>query len=130
MYVVKTAADAELLTAIRAVFQGRIFVSFRPGERQASVAPRGRAEGGAARTAGVAALSSRERGVFVLLAPGHTNQAIADRLFLSVKTAETCRACIADKPGLRTLAELVRHAVEMGLLCSETAGRASDREWD
>jgi DNA-binding NarL/FixJ family response regulator len=54
--------------------------------------------------------------VLALLARGHTNQAIADQLYLSVKTIETYRARIADKLGLRARADLVRYALEVGLL--------------
>src|SRR5207245_6897509 len=61
-------------------------------------------------------LSQREREVLVLLAQGHTNQQAANRLFLSVKTVETYRARIGEKLGLRGRANLVRYAVEMGLL--------------
>jgi DNA-binding CsgD family transcriptional regulator len=66
--------------------------------------------------AGGAALSGREREVLELLAHGHTNQQAADRLFVSVKTIETYRARIGKKLGLRTRADLVRYAVEIGLL--------------
>jgi two-component system response regulator NreC len=58
-----------------------------------------------------------------LEARGHTNQEIAGRLFLSVKTIETYRARIAEKLGLRARAELVRYALEVGLLGPETPGR-------
>jgi len=50
---------------------------------------------------------------------GYTNQQIADRLSLSVKTVETYRARIADKLGLRTRAELVKYALQHGLLDEE-----------
>ncbi len=114
-YVVKKAADAELLTAIRAVHQGRAFVDLdlRAGAPPALDEP-----------AGSALLSQREREVLGLLAQGHTNQAVADKLFLSVKTIETYRTRIADKLGLRTRAELVRYALETGLLTPGTAGPA------
>jgi DNA-binding NarL/FixJ family response regulator len=54
--------------------------------------------------------------VLELLAQGYTNQQIADQIYLSVKTVETYRARIAEKPGLRGRAEPVRYAVESGLL--------------
>jgi DNA-binding NarL/FixJ family response regulator len=118
-YLVKTAADAQLLGAIRAVCEGRMVVDVGlprlPGQPEAgSEAPR---------TLGFAGLSAREREVFTLLAQGHTNQEIADTLFLSVKTIETYRARITDKLGLRTRAELVRYALEAGLL---GPGKSSD----
>jgi two-component system, NarL family, response regulator NreC len=61
-------------------------------------------------------LSEREHEVMRLLALGHTNQEIATRLFISVRTAETHRAHIMRKLGLSTRAELVRHALAQGLL--------------
>ncbi len=118
-YVVKTAADADLLTAIRAVSQGRIFVdlSLASGSIHAAL------DKTAASAAPPASqLSQREREVLELLAQGHTNQVIADRLFLSVKTIETYRARIVDKLGLRTRADLIRYALEAGLLTSSKSG--------
>lgn len=61
-------------------------------------------------------LTSRERDVVQLLALGHTNREIADRLVLSVRTVETHRARIQARLGLRTRAQLVRWALERGLL--------------
>jgi DNA-binding NarL/FixJ family response regulator len=106
-YVVKTAADTELLRAIRGVSEGRVVVDVNlPRTTPPAAGPE----------AGVAALSGREREVLTLLVQGHTNQEIARRLFLSVKTIETYRARIAEKLGLRTRADLVRYALEVGLL--------------
>jgi len=123
-YVVKTAADVELLTAIRAVAQGRTFVDIGP----ARATPDGgaaEAGGGPRRPGGLASLSEREREVLTLLVRGHTNQEIAGKLFLSVKTIETYRARIADKLGLRSRAELVRYALEVGLLRPEETASES-----
>ena len=64
------------------------------------------------------ALSPRERQVLELLAHGHTNREIAARLFLSVKTVETHRSRLSDKLGLHRRADLVRLAIELGLLRS------------
>ena len=61
-------------------------------------------------------LSERESEVLRLLALGHTNQEIAKQLFISVRTAETHRAHIMQKLGLSSRAELVRYALERGLL--------------
>jgi DNA-binding NarL/FixJ family response regulator len=119
-YVVKTAADTQLLSAIRAVHLGRIVVEVNlpAGGPPPAAAP------GPAHPAGFASLSPREREVFTLLTQGHTNQEIANQLFLSVKTIETHRAHIADKLGLRTRAELVRYALDMGLLAPTKANGA------
>src|SRR4051812_20667903 len=97
-YVVKTAPEAELLTAIRAVARGRTFIGLdhaddedrSESDRQTFESP----------TRPAIPLSQREREVLCLLAQGHTNQVIGERLFLSVKTIETYRARIADKLGL------------------------------
>ena len=95
------------------MFQGRVFVNLQIQECTSPTA-----QGKSAN------LSQRESEVLGLLAHGHTNQEIADRLLLSVKTIETYRARITDKLGLRTRAEFVRYALEIGLLGPETAGPA------
>lgn len=112
-YVVKSAADTELVTAIRAVMQGRVFVD------AASAAGSGtRATAGAPASAAsaLAQLSDREREVLIEVASGHTSQSIADRLGLSVKTVESYRARMMQKMGLKSRADLVRIAVDCGLL--------------
>jgi DNA-binding NarL/FixJ family response regulator len=116
-YVVKTAADTELLTAIRAVARGRTFIDLDLAANKGQEMF-GNAQGShpARATAPAPALSPREREVLQLLAQGHTNQFIADRLFLSIKTIETYRARIADKLGLRSRADIIRYAIEIGLI--------------
>lgn len=114
-YVVKTAADTEFLAAIRAVHQGRTFVDLSLGEALAQAMVGGEA-GGPAAPAAAGRLSPREREVLERLAHGYTNQQIADRLFLSVKTVETYRARIADKLGLRSRVDFIRYALQNGLL--------------
>jgi two-component system, NarL family, response regulator NreC len=110
-YIVKKAADVELLTAIRAVHGGRTFVDLtRPGERVSRASP----AGGAPRP-----LSPREAEVLRLLAQGHTYKEIADHLGVSVKTIETHRQRLSDKLGIKSRAELFRFAVEVGLLDAE-----------
>lgn len=111
-YVVKKAADSELLTAIRAVAQGRVFVVFDPGSGQHGLEKtRQHSDKGP-----LGNLSAREREVLQLLAEGHTNQAIADRLFLSVKSIESYRARLMSKLEMKSRAELVHLAVQEGLL--------------
>jgi two-component system response regulator NreC len=125
-YIVKKAADVELLTAIRTVHDGRTFVGLtRPGEQ----AWGGGGGGGGhearrvSRDATAAAqpkpLSPREAEVLRLLAQGHTNQEAADQLAVSVKTIETHRKRLSDKLGLKSRAQLFRFAVEIGLLEAE-----------
>lgn len=115
-YMVKKAADVELLTAIRVVHRGGTFVNLtRPGEQAA-----GRQIQGALRdspTVGLPrALSEREMAVLRLLVQGYTNQEVADQLSLSAKTIETHRKRLSDKLGLKSRAELYRFAVESRLL--------------
>jgi DNA-binding NarL/FixJ family response regulator len=115
-YIVKKAADVELLTAIRAVHDGRTFVDLtrpaEPPQDQGVRRPwRDRPAGENPRP-----LSRREVEVLRLVAQGHTNQEVADQLAVSVKTIETHRKRLSDKLGLRGRAELFRFAVETGLL--------------
>ena len=109
-YMLKEAADAELVQAVREVAAGGRYVHPTLGARLAQ------AEVEAARRAADDPLSDREREVLRLLALGHTNQEIAKMLFISVRTAETHRAHIMQKLGLGTRAELVRYALVNGLL--------------
>jgi two-component system, NarL family, response regulator NreC len=120
-YIVKKAADIELLTAIRAVYHGRTFVDLtRPGEEaRGHEVRRVSRESPAAGHPGV--LSRREAEVLRLLAQGHTNQEAADHLAVSVKTVETHRKRLSDKLGLRSRAQLFRFAVEVGLLEGDAA---------
>ena len=64
-------------------------------------------------------LSDRERDVLRLLALGHTNQEISEKLYISVRTAETHRAHVMQKLRISTRAELVRYALEHGVLDAE-----------
>ena len=109
-YVLKEAADTEVVAAVRAVAAGERYVHPALGARliEAAAAERKRAE--------VDPLSEREREVLRLLALGHTNQEIAKMLYISVRTAETHRAHIMQKLGLASRAELVRYALSEGLL--------------
>lgn len=109
-YVLKEAADTELVTALRQVAAGERYVHPALGARMAA------AEAEASARAEADPLSEREREVLRLLALGHTNQEIAKMLFISVRTAETHRAHIMQKLRLGTRAELVRYALAQGLL--------------
>lgn len=113
-YVVKSAADTELISAVRAVSQGRVFVDARSSTATSGIAT----QTGAANQAGslLKALSAREREVLELIAQGHTNQAVADRLDLSVKTVESYRSRLMEKLGLKNRADLTRFAIEHRLL--------------
>ncbi len=109
-YVLKEAADEEVVGAIRDVAGGGRYVHPALGARlvAADAEERARSEADP--------LTEREREVLRLLALGHTNQEIAKSLFLSVRTVETHRAHIMQKLRLSTRAELVHYAMEQGLL--------------
>jgi DNA-binding NarL/FixJ family response regulator len=109
-YVLKEAADTEVVAAIREVAAGGRYVHPELGARLVV------AETEAERRADEDPLSDREREVLRLLALGHTNQEIASQLYLSVRTAETHRAHIMQKLRLSSRAELVRYALDQGLL--------------
>ena len=109
-YVLKEAADTEVVQAVREVAAGGRYVHPALGARLAS------AEAEAGARADEDPLSEREREVLRLLALGHTNQEIAKMLYISVRTAETHRAHIMQKLRLTTRAELVRYALSQGLL--------------
>ena len=109
-YVLKEAADTEVVDAVRAVAAGERYVHPTLGARLVD------AEAAERRRADEDPLSEREREVLRLLALGHTNQEIAKLLYISVRTAETHRAHIMQKLRLSSRAELVRYALSEGLL--------------
>jgi len=108
-YVLKEAAEAELVEAIRRAAIGDTYLNPRLGARVAAEPPPGPPDD----------LSEREVEVLRMVALGHTNTEIAERLFLSVRTVETHRAHIQQKLRIASRHELVRYALEHGLL--ETA---------
>lgn len=104
-YVLKEAADKELVTAVRMAAEGRTYLQPELGARLA--ADPGEEDDG---------LSDRERDVLRLIALGHTNAEVAEQLYLSVRTVESHRAHIQQKLGLSKRSELVRYALDRGLL--------------
>jgi len=109
-YVLKEAADTEVVDAVRAVAAGERYVHPTLGARLIA------ADAEERKKAASDPLSDREREVLQLLALGHTNQEIAAQLYISVRTAETHRAHIMQKLGLASRAELVRYALDHGLI--------------
>jgi two-component system, NarL family, response regulator NreC len=107
-YVLKDAADSELMNAVVMANEGRTYLNPELGARLAAQPPESdeRPDN----------LSPREVEVLKLIALGHTNAEIAASLFLSVRTVESHRAHIQQKVGLTTRAELVGYARERGLL--------------
>jgi two-component system response regulator NreC len=109
-YVLKEAADTDVVAAVRAVAAGERYLHPALGARLVA------AEAEERKRAELDPLSDREREVLRLLALGHTNQEIAKTLYISVRTAETHRAHIMQKLRLSSRAELVRYALSEGLL--------------
>ena len=107
-YVLKQAAGAELVQAIRAAAGGGTWLNPELGARMAAAPPTPSGPPGD--------LTEREVEVLRLIALGHTNNEIAEQLYLSVRTVETHRAHIQQKLGLSTRAELVRYALENDLI--------------
>lgn len=109
-YVLKDNAFEDLIYALRSVARGGTFISpslmagvLKAGERRKENEP----------------LTRREREVLSLIATGLTNRQTAEKLFISIKTVETHRARIMQALDLHTTAELVRYAIENGLLDSQ-----------
>jgi two-component system response regulator NreC len=105
-YVLKEAADAELVQAVRSASAGETYLQPALGVKLATEAADAAYDG----------LSEREYGILKLIALGHTNSEIADQLFLSIRTVESHRANIQDKLDLGSRAELVRYALDHGII--------------
>jgi two-component system, NarL family, response regulator NreC len=105
-YVLKEAADDELVEAVRRAAVGESYLNPKLGARIASEPPPGPPDD----------LSEREVDVLQLIALGHTNSEIAEQLFLSVRTVETHRSHIQQKLRLSTRAELVDYALKRKLI--------------
>lgn len=116
-YVVKKSADTELLDAIRSVAKGRVYTQVELAAAS-NLVPVPTKPAAVVETNLIDTLSEREREVLIMVAQGHTNQAVADHLGLSVKTVESYRARLMAKLGLRNRAELTQLAMETGLLNS------------
>ena len=105
-YVLKEAADAELVQAVRSAALGDTYLQPTLGAKLAAgVDERDGDE-----------LSERERDVLRLIALGHTNAEIAERLYISIRTVESHRAHIQQKLRVSSRAELVRYALGHGLV--------------
>jgi len=115
-YVHKTNADEDLITAIRTVARGEVFLypkatklllrGFRTAEERGEASP-------------LEELSDREREVLALTAEGYSSTEIGKQLFLSPKTVDTYRARLMQKLGFHHRSELIRFALQTGLLRKE-----------
>jgi two-component system, NarL family, response regulator NreC len=113
-YMLKEAADTELISAIRVVSSGRFYLS--PSAQSMMVSDYlQRVHTGEERDS-YSALTEREREILKLVAEGHTNNQIGELLFISPKTVDTHRTHIMDKLNLHNRAELVKYAMRRGLL--------------
>lgn len=107
-YVLKEAADAELVEAVRMAVENRTYLHPELGAKLAAAPPEPQGPPDE--------LTEREVEVLHLIALGHTNSEIAEKLFLSVRTVESHRAHIQQKLRLNTRAELVRYALDHDLV--------------
>ena len=108
-YVLKEAAETELVEAVRRAAVGDTYLNPRLGARVAAEPPPGPPDG----------LSEREVDVLRMISLGYTNAEIAAQLYLSVRTVETHRAHIQQKLRLGSRAELVRYALDHKLIQAE-----------
>ncbi len=113
-YVLKKAATQDLIAAARAVARGEAFLY--PSVAKKLITDYVRRVQPGTESSGYSSLSEREREILLLLAEGLSNQKIADRLSITQSTLQTHRAHILEKLGLRTTADLIRYAVQHGLV--------------
>jgi two-component system response regulator NreC len=111
-YLLKETASTELVDAVRKVAAGQDYLQPSLGAALA----KWREAPGRVHARAIDDLTPRELEVLRLIALGHTNAEIATMLYVSVRTVENHRASVMRKLGLRTRAELVRHATESGLV--------------
>lgn len=115
-YILKEAADAELVKAVRLAAQGRTYLQPDLGARLAAEPADAPDD-----------LSLRELQVLHLIALGHTNMEIAEKLFISTRTVESHRAHIQQKLRLSKRSELVHYALERGMMEREGSEISGDQ---
>lgn len=108
-YVLKESAEAELVEAVHRAARGEPYLNPRLGAIVAAEPPPGPPDG----------LTNREVEVLRMIGLGHTNAEIGEKLFLSIRTVETHRAHIQSKLSVSTRSELVRYALDHGLMGDE-----------
>lgn len=121
-YLLKSAADEQLLDAIRTVHRGDAYLPPPAAAMLLRDYMRRGDTGGA-----LADLSPREREVVRQTAEGYDARDIGERLYLSAKTVETYRRRAMEKLGLQSRAELVRYALRHGLLAPDDDGSVSGK---
>lgn len=123
-YVLKSAGKDELAAAIRAAAKGEKFFSPRISQLMVEGYVKRVEKGTPDAPKGDVLLTRREREILALVASGLTNQQIADQLFISPRTVDTHRTNIMQKLDIHDLANLVRYAIEHGVI-SEGEGLAT-----
>jgi two-component system, NarL family, response regulator NreC len=118
-YVLKRSVDSDLLTAIRAVHRGGVFIDPSLADTLIQDVMPARAS----RRRKPTLLSDRELQVLRLIASGYTSRQIAAQIFVSAKTVETYRSRLLEKLALKTRSDLVRYAIQMGLLNPDTLNK-------
>ena len=120
-YLLKDSAVDELADAIKALREGRSYISraLTDALLPAYLRQLNRPGGAAAEEQPLTQLTPRQREVLQLLAEGHSTRAVAERLNLSVKTVETHRAEIGRRVGIADIAGLTRYAVRIGLVSAD-----------
>lgn len=113
-YLVKSAADRELLDAVRTVASGEVFV--RPAAAQVLAGGVTRRNPARAERARFEKLTERERDVLKLVAQGYSAPEIGGRMFISPKTVDTYKQRIHEKMGLAHRSDYVQLALRLGLL--------------
>lgn len=113
-YVLKRAAAQDLVQAVRAAARGEAFL-YPSVARKVVEDYLKRVEAGEERER-YDGLTGREKEILTLIASGSSNQQIAEKLFISIKTVQTHRAHILEKLGLHDRTELVRYAIRKGLI--------------
>jgi DNA-binding NarL/FixJ family response regulator len=108
-YIMKQEGTEKVLTALRKVLKGEVYLSERLGNRMLHTLVNGRAP---LTSSPVEELSDRELEVFNLIGQGHGTRPIAEKLHLSIKTIESHRAHIKEKLNLQNATELVHHAIQ------------------
>jgi two-component system, NarL family, response regulator NreC len=124
-YVLKKSVDADLLSAIRAVHKGRTYVDSELATELLKHALPDRIKEG---DAPAEVLSERELQVLKLVAEGFSSREIAEQILVGSKTVETYRGRFAEKLGLKSRADIVRYALEVGLLSPEKFSVPKKRE--
>ncbi|MCL6522420.1 MAG: response regulator transcription factor [Firmicutes bacterium] len=125
-YVLKRSAARELVSAIRAVHEGHTVLN--PELSRAVFAGGARPEPGGQpllpRLHGTDVLTEREQEVLRLIARGYTNQEIADKLMISIKTVQAHRGNIMEKLDLHDAVELTKYALRVGLISLDESEEA------